>query len=304
MRSAREKTMPDFCSRRNPLHYITALSVLERLGIDTDRVDLLAVGEYENYRGEIRSQKPAPGTPISEDAPLALEVGHPSAVDYMPYQMFYGLSGVGGRTGAWEDQARTFMAPFDAAVIRYFARAMHHSLRFSLCMRDQHHLLRFLALLDFDPWREPLDIDEIVFWVSVMPTYHGWAGNPHLVERLLSRVFGYDFRIVENAEAEYDIPAGVQSRLGASSAKLGQTCLVGRSFRERDSCYHVQVRGVPPGDACELLPGGRLRRKLEWLLTECMPNNLDGRIRLQVDRRPLVIGGNSPTALVGFSTYI
>ena len=75
--------MPDFCNRRHPFHYVTALCVLAKMGIDIDTVDILAVGEYENYRGEIQTQSPKPGAAITDDTRIVLKVGYPSAVDYL-----------------------------------------------------------------------------------------------------------------------------------------------------------------------------------------------------------------------------
>ncbi|MEW5992960.1 MAG: type VI secretion system baseplate subunit TssG [Candidatus Zixiibacteriota bacterium] len=304
MNAAEQPVMPDFCNRHNPFHFVTALSVLEKMGIDTSRVDILAVGEYENYRGEVRTQKPGPGTVIRDDTPLALEVGYPSAVDYMPYQLFYGLAGAAARTGEWENQARALMAPFDAAVMRHLALAVFQALRFSFGMVDRVYLMRFLNLLDFVPFEPTADIQEIVFWSAALPSYNYWAGNPRFAERVLHFLFGYRFRIVENVESAYDIPSDIRSRLGSTTGRLGRTCLLGRSFREQDTAYELQVRRVPASDVHDLLPGKLKRRKLEWVLETCMPNNLECRVRLFVDRQSLVLGEKSKTACVGYSAYV
>jgi hypothetical protein len=301
MNQAAQKIMPDFCSRRHPFHYVTALCVLAKMGIDVDTVDILAVGEYENYRGEIQTQSPQPGAAITDDTRIVLKVGYPSAVDYLPYQMFYGLGGVTSRTGEWEDKSRTFMAPFDAAVIRHHASAMYQSLKFSFGAVDLPHLLRYLKLLDFTPWEESPETSETLFWVSIMPSFHFWAGNPAFVEKVLRYFFGYDFRIVENIESEYSIPDDIQSHLGSSSSALGKGFVVGRSFKELDSSYELQVLGVAPEEVRNLLPGKSKRRKLEWVLSTCMPNNLDCRITIKVDRSRLVLGRKGH---LGYSTFV
>ncbi len=53
MTQADQKIMPDFCNRRYPFHYTTAISVLAKMGVDVNDIDILAIGTYENYRGEI-----------------------------------------------------------------------------------------------------------------------------------------------------------------------------------------------------------------------------------------------------------
>lgn len=304
MSQAEQKIMPDFCSRRHPFHYATALSVLAKVGVSIDSIDILAVGEYENYRGEIQKQSPEPGAVITDDTRIMLKVGYPSAVDYVPYQMFYGLGGVTSRTGEWEDKSRAFMAPFDAAVIRHHAAAMYQSLKFSFGAVDLAHLLRYLKLLDFTPWEESPKTEEMLFWVSIMPTFHFWAGNPSYVEKVLRRFFGYDFRIIENVESEYSIADGIRSRLGSSSSALGEQFVVGRSFTERESSYEVQVLGVAPNDVSDLLPGRPKRRKLQWLLSICMPNNLDCRITIKVDKGGLILGKKNGKGYLGYSTFV
>ncbi|HWR83010.1 MAG TPA: type VI secretion system baseplate subunit TssG [Candidatus Deferrimicrobium sp.] len=298
--------MPDLCNRHNPFHYATALALLSKLGIDIHQIDLLASGEHENYHGEIAGQSPLPGTPLTAETRIRLHVGFPSAVDYLPYQMFYGLEGVGARTGAWEDDARSLMAPFDAAMIRYFSLALFHSLRFSFGLVDMTHLLRFLKLQDFSPWEGALSAEEAVFWVRIMPTYHFWAGNAHSVEFVLKFLFGCDVRIVENVEAEFAIPSGLQSRMGSSSSALGKSFVPGRVYRENDSCFEVQLCAVDSRKVIDLLPGKTLRRRLQWVIESCMPNSLDHRVTVKVvrqDRPGFRIGQTDDNAYLGYSTF-
>lgn len=299
-----QKIMPDFCNRRNPFHYITALCVLAKMGVDVNRVDILAVGEYENYRGEIQFQAPEPGTVLNDDARIVLKVGYPSAVDYMPYQMFYGLQRGAPRSGEWEDRSRAFMAPFDAAVIRHNAVAKYQSLKFSFGMVDLAHLLQYLKLLNFTPWEESPDITETLFWVSILPSFHFWAGNPHFVEYVLRYFFGYDFFIVENIESEYPIPDDIRSFLGTTSSTLGKEFVLGRSFKESDSSYELQIHGVAPDEVRNLLPGKPQRRKLEWVLSVCMPNNMDCRISLKISKCGLILGKKGGVGYLGYSTFV
>jgi len=121
--------MPNLTSRRAPAHISAAIIALLRLGVDINNVDILAVGEYENYRGEVRSQHPEPGTELQMDTRISLEVGCLSAVDQMPYQFFYGLGSAAGAGRAWEAAARRLMAPFDAALVRSQGLARYHTLK-------------------------------------------------------------------------------------------------------------------------------------------------------------------------------
>ena len=94
--------MPDFLGRRYRFHYLTAMNLLESMGVPLGDIRVRAAGEYENYRGEIRSQDPAPGTAIPPGTVITLHVGCFSAVDFMPYQFFYGLQGIRESDNTWE----------------------------------------------------------------------------------------------------------------------------------------------------------------------------------------------------------
>jgi hypothetical protein len=296
--------MPNLCSRRHQFHYATALNILLKMGIDINRVDTLAIGTYENYKGEIQKQSPAPGEPLDDDTPIVLEIGYLSAVDYLPYQMFYGILGVTSRTSEWEDKARAFMAPFDTAVLRHDAISRHLLLKFTFGLTDFGHLAGYLKLFNFDLWEASRNISEALLWSVLLPSFHFWAGNPYLVEKVLHHLFGYEFRILEGTESVHDIPDHLHSRLGVRSARLGKEIVLGRSFKESDSSYEVRISQVKAEDMEYLLPGKPIRRKLEWALGICMPNNLDHHVRIKIDTRNFVIGNQKNRRFLGYSTYI
>ena len=272
--------MPDFCNRHFPFHYVTAINMLMRRGIDPHRIDVIADGEYENYKGEIREQSPEPRTELTRKSKITLRIGYPSAVDQLPFQFFYGFAGVTDRDG-WDDSSRRLMAPFDGSLIRYNAIAHYQSLKHNFGVVDREQVMRFLKLFGFAPKRaESWSSDELLTWVSLLPSFHFWAGNPGLVERVLSFMFGHEFHIVENVESEHEIPGEIQYRLGSRNGRLGKESIVGRRFAEYDSCYELQVRGITTRDLPDWLPEKKQRRKLEWMLELCMPNFLLYRIRL------------------------
>ena len=298
------RLMPDLCNRRFPHHYVTALNLLIRAGVDINAVDILAVGEYANYRGEIQSQEPAPGTPLDEDTRIVLSVGFPSAVDQMPYQFFYGIAGITSRTGEWEDKARALMAPFDSSVVRFFSRAVNDNLKYSLGLADIDYLRRYLELFDFTMWEDSPDHDEALLWAAIFPTFQHWAGNARLVAEVLESLFGYSFRVVENVPLEYAIPEDIRSRLRSRYSRLGEDMILGRSFRECDSACEVQVSGVDPHDVADLLPGKSWRRKLEWVISECMPNDLVCKIRIAAREGRFVLGDKQLAGHLGYSAYL
>ena len=86
-----DRTMPQLCDRHNPLHTNTALMILMSAGVNPDQIEILADGESENYKGEIRSQEPAAGEPLGPRDKVVLRVGQYGGFDSLPYQFFYGL---------------------------------------------------------------------------------------------------------------------------------------------------------------------------------------------------------------------
>lgn len=295
-------TMPDFCNRRAPFHFTTALMALMKLGVDIDRVNVLAVGEYENYRGEVREQEPDPGTSISERTRITLKVGYWSAVDTMPYQFFYGLGNSGERTAEWEDRARNLTAPFDAAVIRHAAVSAYQQLKYSMGFGDMEHIGRFLGLFAFDLKKDAASTNEAMIWTALFPTFHAWAGNPRFVERILRILFGYEFEIAENVVGKYEIPKDLRYQLGSTRDRLGQGTIMGRSFVEQDSRYTVTIKGVEPSNVRGFLSGQKNRKKLEQILALCMPGDLEYSVQVRPKGRRLELGKKDGSSYLGYNT--
>jgi len=301
--SVQDKTMPDFCNRRFPFHFTTAMHILRKMGIDPTAIEILAVGKYENYRGEIREQKPAPNTQITPNTKIVLQVGYTSAIDLMPYQFFYGLAGITDRASDWENSARRLMAPFDAAFIRYLAAVSYENMKFNFNFIDDKHLSKYLELYDFTG----IDISDPVTaarWQAIMPTFHIWAGNAEMTSKILGFLFGFKFHINESVPTRHKIPEDLQYTLGSKSKRLGYESVAGRSFIECDTGYEIIISGIKNENVSELLPGKQLRKKIEAVLDYCMPGNLDYKIRIKVDKEKTLLGDKTNKRYLGFNTFI
>ncbi|RKX28577.1 MAG: hypothetical protein DRP47_03955, partial [Candidatus Zixiibacteriota bacterium] len=229
MNAADLPVMPDLCNRHFPFHCVTALVLLKKLGVDVTKVQMRSVGCYENYRGEILKQTPSQGTTLTDRVQITLDIGQWSAVDLLPYQFFYGMTGLRTRSSGWEDEARALMAPFDAATVRGQANADYEMLKFALSTIDYEHLQRFLGLFDIDSRHDVADRKEANFWAALMPTHHIWAGNPHFTARILQYMFGNKFTIRENIPTSFDIPLAIRSHLGSRFSRLGSELIPGKS---------------------------------------------------------------------------
>lgn len=298
------RLMPDFTSRRTAFHYTTALNTLIKLGVNLNRVEMLAVGEHENYRGEIREQEPAPGTELGPSTKITLKVGYPSAVDEMPYQFFYGLGKVRSSTGGWEEAARCLMAPYDAAVIRYQAFCKFNDLKSNLGLIDYGHLQRFLSLFDFALVEETRDLGESIVWSSVFPFFNEWSGSAGLVCRVLKALFGFDFEIRENTPVDHGIPKKHRSKLGAARDKLGTGFILGAGFRDYDSGFELIVKNVDQKRVRDLLPGGKTRQRIERAMSIFMPSSLLYGIKIKVRGPRVAIGKKERKSFLGYTSYI
>ncbi|MCP4706289.1 MAG: type VI secretion system baseplate subunit TssG [candidate division Zixibacteria bacterium] len=297
------KIMPDFCNRRFPFHFTTAMHILKKLDVDPKTIEILAVGKFENYKGEVRTQKPAPDTPLMPKTKIVIEVGLTSAVDIMPYQFFYGLAGITDRASDWENNARRLMAPFDAAFIRYMAAASYEKMKFNFNFIDDKHLAKYLELYDFSG----VDISNpntAARWQAIMPTFHIWAGNAEKMAMVLKFLFSFDFTIIESTATRHKIPENLQYRLGSKDKRLGYESIAGRSFDECDTGYEVVISGIDKKDVSELLPGKNLREKIEAVLNYCMPGNLDYKISVKVIKEASKLGDKSNKGYLGYNTFV
>ena len=303
MNRATATAMPDLCNRNQPVSITTALMLLLKMGIDLQQVDILAEGEHENYRGEIREQQPAPGEEIGRRDRIVLKIGYAGAVGQLPYQFFYGLdSGSATRTADWEDRAYRLMAPFDAAVVRRMAEAEFEELKHQHSFGDFEHITRFLSLFGFDASLID-DLHEGLLWTAMMPSFNEWAGNARKVERALKCLFGYDFEIYENVPSRHEIPPELQYRLGSRTRQLGKETVVGDSFSERDTAIRVVMRGVPASDLKRFLTGQPGHHKLRRVLEICLPGHFICKIEIEPEVKQAALGDEAQAAYLGYSSY-
>jgi hypothetical protein len=299
-----DRKMPDFCNRRYSVHYTTALNLLMKMGVNLDMVNLLAVGEYQNYKGEIHNQSPAPGQPLDRKTRITLHVGFTSAVDFMPYQFFYGLGEKRPSSGDWEYNARTLMAPFDASMIRYYARARHLDLKYNFGIIDRDYLQKYIDLFEFSLSDNNPDFEEIIAWANILPDFNLWSGNPGKVTGILAYLFKHPFKIVENVKAEYDIPDRLRYRLGTKAGRLGRETVLGGSFSECDSSYRVIMCDMEPEEITEYLLGKPKRKKLEWFLDTCMPSHLEYKLSFRVKDGAVCLGADQSRSRLGYTTVL
>jgi predicted component of type VI protein secretion system len=124
------------------------------------------------------------------------------------------------------------------------------------------------------------------------------------VAQVLHTLFGFSFHFTENITAEYATPDELQCRLGGRNNRVSRDFIIGRSFRECDSSYELTIGKVKSDDVAALLPGKPKRRKIEWVLSICMPTNLEHRIRIKVDAAETRLGPSPNRSYLGLSSVL
>jgi hypothetical protein len=303
MNTAQPPVMPDLCDKKQRLKLPLALMLLKCSGIDMSKVLFKAAGRDENYKGEIRSQDPAAGEPVDEDTEIILEVGYPSAVDYMPYQLFRGLEAGLSGSSMWEERARYLMAPFDGAVLRWSFGAFFEQLTYCGSLVDPDHLRRLLSLFRMEmPSLD--DPQRAVFWVGVAPHFSLWSGSPFHMPRVLARFFGVSFSVRENVPRTQTIRRELRTMLGKSLSVLGESLSPGSEITENDSSYELLIHLDDPCRATDWLPGGAKRSELREIIRHSMPEHLHCCVKVKAARRPCVIGGTPGSSYLGIASFV
>ncbi len=297
--------MPDFCNRLNPTHFTTALNTLTRLSIDINDIYLVAVGRYQNFRGEVQAQSPPAGTEITKKTEIRLEVGFSSAVDQLPYQFFFGFgSALAERSDDWELRARALMCPFDSSVIRTLADCQLKDLTFGFGLQREDHIRRFLGLFGIDSSQIGDDFEELLLWRNLMPYFHEWAGNAEALCSLLGQITGYECEIVENLPATSTIHSSMRIKLGSQSTTLGRDCVLGGSFEDIDTGYTLRIKNVDSDRVRDLLPGGSLRKRVERILAFCSPANTECTIEVTGRLQYEAIGKDGGVCYLGHTSFV
>jgi predicted component of type VI protein secretion system len=171
------------------------------------------------------------------------------------------------------------MAPFDAAVMHAEAIAVLVPLAYNFSILSEHHLTRYLQLFDQSAVGES-DLNALRVWAESMPGFYHWGGNPRFVERFLQALFGFRFTIQENVESRHETPEALRWKLGKNQNMLGHESVLGKSFSECDTALEVTVHDVPPNQVADLLPNHTLRRKVDEVLSICLPAGMSCRVRV------------------------
>ena len=296
--------MPDLVNPQARIDFVQALLTLKQCGVEWKNMRLFASGTFENYRGEVVKQEPKPKTEITPSTQVTLWLGFPSIFDSLPYQLFFGAKEWHRDTVNLEQRARKFLACFDSSFIQILSRLEYVLLVYNLVFLEKDFCQHFLEAFGFpiSEWEE----EEILLWMTFLPTFHLWAGTREETEKILSTFLQARFNIEENIKGENQLPPELKSRPGEKSNHLGQNWLLGSGLSECDSTYRVNIGPISVDQIKEFLPDQGKRKKLERILALSTPGQLQYKVSLKLRQqdKKFSVGKDSKNSLLGYATYL
>ncbi|MBD3333215.1 hypothetical protein GF356_10225 [candidate division GN15 bacterium] len=296
--------MPRLVDRRARPSFVVAVNQLIKLGVAPESVFIRLVGPYEDYDGQVRAQEPEPGTPLSDETDIVLDVGITGIVDHMPYQFFTTTKHSSSVASSWESRARGIMAPIDGTAAKMSAMMSFEQMRFDEAIVEVGHLNRVVDLYGSEPRRCCTHDEQLGLWSALMRSFNEWSGNPYGIAWVLSILLDCRIRVRENIPAEHPIDPTLQSRLRNAFCRLGDDWILGDRFADCDSRYELVLYEIGQAHPEDWLPNGSRRRLLDKIMAMCNPVHLQWSLRfdLPAARRP--IGRKERSVYLGASWHL
>jgi hypothetical protein len=296
--------MPDLASSRSSISFIHALLLLKKCGVSPENIRFLFKGVFENYKGEITGQRPPKTTEIDSSSLIQLDVASASMVDQLPPSLFFAPGKKHGDLEKTELKSRKLFSCFDSAIGKIKAYLEYILLVYDSVFPELSFSEKFVGAFGFPEtgWNS----EELFFWMILLPGFHQWAGTKKGTEEILSKFLGTKVRIKENEGGENDLTVESQSFLGKKASKLGSDWSLGNRFSECESTFKVIIGPIPASWVRDLLPLGLKKKKLDRILSHCVPGQLRWRIALRLKQREksFSVGENTPNCVLGYSTYL
>ncbi len=303
MNAPSKHLMPVLVDRRSRPSLVTAVNQLIKLGVDPDRIFVRLVGSNEDYDGQIRSQDPDPGTPLTEETEVVLDVGMVGIVDYLPYQFFTSPQRSSAASTTWETRARGMMAPIDGTAAKMSALMSFERMRFDEAIIEPGHLSRVIDLYGDRP-RSCCSANTLLgLWTALMRDFNEWSGNPRGMAWVLGLLLDCKLHVRENTPAKHQIDPAIQSRLSTTYSHLGDDWVLGDHFVDHDSRYELILTDIRQAHVEDWLPGGSRRTLLEKIMTMCNPGHLQWHLRFELPFSARPIGRSHREAFLGVSWH-
>ena len=215
--------MPDFCAPTRGVRQTVdaALSSLQRLGVESERVVLYAAGAGW-VPGTIVAQEPTPGTELTPETRVVLHVAGTGALESLPYPL---------RDDSDDDlRVDGLFALFDTPLLR-----VRHAVR---------QASGFLELRSDNPatalrWLEGIFYVSAKAWskrrwyavARLLPTLHRVAGRTEAIPLAFRLVFGLPVAQVRIVSGLARLPEARHTRLASANSRLGTDAALGVGLR-------------------------------------------------------------------------
>ncbi len=229
----------------------------------------------------------------------------PSFRNYFPQSFFVEqLEESDHHPGVWEDRYLEFWSAFDTITYRHWIAHYLLRLRMLFCIDDNDSELLYWESLGGDLPTLVREDRKYLLLLRFFAPY--FLGRRLLYEQVLPAFLGKRVTVDENIAASEPIPEEFHPHLGKANCRLGRDFFPGVEFEENFSTFRVNVEGLIEEDITSFAPEGRLRAITNNLLTLFRPSHLRSelRFRFQPGLSIFVIGEDSRSAFLGFSTYL
>jgi hypothetical protein len=235
--TSRQKRMPKFAGGTHAhIHSVhSALECLEALAIPAHRIVLRRSGREASAPGTIVRQSPAPGTALSSNSMIELEIAGLGFTHVLPV----GMWDSGGEAAAG---TREILQPFDDPLEKLKHWFAEGAPLFRISPEDPAACARWLALfgVSAEEWPRALWF-RLASLVAQIPHFSCSETGCAFV---LNALFGLPVRSFTYHVSSTLIPEEDLSRLGTRAAHLGTDFLLGDAM-ENLAVLHIELGPVP-----------------------------------------------------------
>ncbi len=337
MTAALQLIMPDLLAERPGDAVESAILSLVEMGADRQQIELIPVGIFRRYRGQLLGFYPALGVEVRQGDTIRLYVAERGLADRLPEGLLAPLPDEGrpesvfdtqnggiipptgweappdGAPGQGYDPEELFHRQLDGGrkLLRLLDRALRRARRDVILQRqslkflvnDPRFARNLLGLLHL----EALDSGDAaaVYAAASLAGFQDAVGTLEEAAAFLAQLFQVEVRAEEARAGMLPIPKPLHMKLGGPNARLGQGSVPGRNFRDPRPAVKLLVGPMGAENAARRYRDEWARRSFENAAAAMVPASRPFKVIYDVVReerkaRP----GLLPHALLGQTMYL
>ena len=329
--------MPDLLAERPGDAVESAVLSLVEMGADRQQIEMIPVGIFRRYRGQILGFYPAAGSEVRDGDPVRIYLAERGIADRLPEGMLVALPDEGrpesifdtenggllrelpvddapdGSPGRGYDPEELFRRQLDGGrqLLRLLDRVLRRARRDILLSRQSLKFLvndpmfarRLLSLL----YLESLDSGDetAVYAAASLAGFQDAVGTLDEAAAFLGMLFHVEMKAEEAPAGMIPIPPPIRLKLGGANARLGRNSIPGRHFRDPRPAVVLKVGPMGAAEAARCYQDSRSRRALNRAAAAMVPASRPFRTVYDVlpeerEARP----GVAAHALLGQTSYL